>query len=231
MSEWWTYRPADLLMFAPRTYWRLFELQNEALWPLPLLTTPVFMALGLGLLRRSDGALRAALAAVAMCCALLAWSFFWQRYAFINPVAVLAAGLFAVLALGLLALAVIHPLRISTPTFRFRSGLGLLGWALLYPLQAVMAGRPLAQAEVLGMAPDPTAIGCLGLLLCAHVEGRPARVLVGALLAMVITWCVFSAATLVTMGAWQGWGPLLAAAIALAVRWHWRASTATSPHR
>ena len=33
MSEWWTYRPSDFLMFAPRTYWRLFELHNEAWWP------------------------------------------------------------------------------------------------------------------------------------------------------------------------------------------------------
>ena len=33
MTEWWTYRPSDFLMFAPRTYWRLFELHNEAWWP------------------------------------------------------------------------------------------------------------------------------------------------------------------------------------------------------
>ena len=25
MSEWWTYRPSDFLLFAPRTYYRLFE--------------------------------------------------------------------------------------------------------------------------------------------------------------------------------------------------------------
>jgi len=33
MSEWWTYRPEDFLLFSPRVYWRLFELHNEALWP------------------------------------------------------------------------------------------------------------------------------------------------------------------------------------------------------
>jgi hypothetical protein len=29
MSEWWTYRPEDFLLFSPRVYWRMFELQNE----------------------------------------------------------------------------------------------------------------------------------------------------------------------------------------------------------
>ena len=33
MSEWLSYRPSDFLMFAPRTYWRLFELHNGAWWP------------------------------------------------------------------------------------------------------------------------------------------------------------------------------------------------------
>ena len=33
MSEWWTYRPSDFLLFAPRTYYRLFELYNSDIWP------------------------------------------------------------------------------------------------------------------------------------------------------------------------------------------------------
>ena len=33
MAEWWTYSLSDFLLFAPRTYYRLFELTNEALWP------------------------------------------------------------------------------------------------------------------------------------------------------------------------------------------------------
>ena len=165
MSEWWTYRPADLLMFAPRTYWRLFELQNQALWPMPVLTTLVFLAVGLGLLRRNDTALRAGTAALALCWALVAWSFHLQRYAPINPVATVSAGVFAVQALGLLALAGTGGLRTTVHLLRCEIGLGLLAWALLlYPLHALVAGRLLVQAEVFGFAPDPTAIGSLGLL-------------------------------------------------------------------
>ena len=37
MSEWWTYRAEDFLLFSPRVYWRMFELHNTALWPLHLL--------------------------------------------------------------------------------------------------------------------------------------------------------------------------------------------------
>ena len=38
MSEWWTYRLDDFLLFSPRVYWRMFELHNAAFWPLQLLT-------------------------------------------------------------------------------------------------------------------------------------------------------------------------------------------------
>ena len=34
--EWWSYASRDFLLFSPRVYWRMFELHNEALWPLPL---------------------------------------------------------------------------------------------------------------------------------------------------------------------------------------------------
>ena len=33
MSEWWTYSPENFLMFSARTYYRLFERHNAALWP------------------------------------------------------------------------------------------------------------------------------------------------------------------------------------------------------
>ena len=33
MSEWWTYTLSDFLLFSARTYYRLFELYNLAIWP------------------------------------------------------------------------------------------------------------------------------------------------------------------------------------------------------
>ena len=46
MSEWWTYRLSDFLMFSPRTYWRLIENYNQAIWPAQV----VALAAGLVLL-------------------------------------------------------------------------------------------------------------------------------------------------------------------------------------
>jgi hypothetical protein len=33
MFEWWTYRFSDFLLFSADTYYRLFELYNQAIWP------------------------------------------------------------------------------------------------------------------------------------------------------------------------------------------------------
>ena len=38
MSEWWTYTPADFLLFSPRVYYRLFELYNRSFWPVAIVT-------------------------------------------------------------------------------------------------------------------------------------------------------------------------------------------------
>ena len=56
MQEWWSYRPGDFLLFSPRTYWRLFQLANETLWPLQIpvlligaaILTTLFRPRGLG---------------------------------------------------------------------------------------------------------------------------------------------------------------------------------------
>ncbi len=45
MSEAWTYRPADLLMFSPETYYRLFELYNADAWPAQIVALGAGMAI------------------------------------------------------------------------------------------------------------------------------------------------------------------------------------------
>ena len=50
MSEWWTYRPSDFLMFSPRTYHRLVELYNAEVWPAHVLA----MGLGVAMLLNQD---------------------------------------------------------------------------------------------------------------------------------------------------------------------------------
>ena len=212
MSEWWTYRPSDFLMFAPRTYWRLFELQNEALWPAQWLGALLALVLVVGLWRRHGPTLRAGALGLALAWAWVAYGFFWQRYAPINW----AAGSFAwasgLQALGLLTLSFQHAVRATAATARHRIGLGLVLWALLaHPLLPLAFGRPWMQAEVIGLAPDPTAIATLGLLL--GIDAGP-RALLSLLRAGAIAWLLVSAATLATMGSWQAVVPLAATLLA-----------------
>ena len=93
-------------------------------------------------------------------------------------------------------------------------GLGLLAYALaLHPLVAPLMGRPIRAAELVGFAPDPTAIATLGLVAMA-----PPGAMAWLLLAIPLAWCALGAATLLTMGAPEGWVPLGAAGLAVAAR-------------
>lgn len=200
---WTSYSPADFLLFAPRTYWRLFELQNEALWPL----TPALPVLGLlailAALRGGGAGRRLAFAAVAAGWAASGLLFVGGRYAEINWAVERVWWIFVAQAMLLLAAgAVLDRLRPAVEAGpRGAIGLALaVGAVAGYPLLAPLDGRGLAQVEIAGIAPDPTALLTLGLLALA----RPG--LLPAFLCLVpAAWCAASAATLLTMGAWQGW--------------------------
>jgi hypothetical protein len=198
MSEWWTYGPRDLLLFSSRTYYRLFELYNLEWWPLQL------AALGLGAAvlalggRGGARAGRALAVIVALCWLWVGWAFHAQRYASINLAAGYFALAFAVQALLLLWLGGVRGRLARAPAARLqqRAGLGLLLFSVLgFPLMAPLLGRGWTQAEVFGMAPDPTALATLGILLLAG--GRPAWVL----FPIPVAWCLISGATLWAMDA------------------------------
>ncbi|MDZ7585505.1 MAG: DUF6064 family protein [Thiobacillus sp.] len=197
MSAWWAYGPRDLLMFSQQTYYRLFELYNTELWPLQI----VALVLGAAVLvlwrRGGDGAGRAIAAILAVCWLWVAWGFHWQRYASINLAASYFAWAFAAQALLLLLwLGAVRGRLTPTPATRLqqRAGLGLLLFSLLvFPLIGPLLGRSWMQAEVFGMAPDPTALATLGVLLLAGA--RPAW----ALFPIPVAWCLLSGTTLWAM--------------------------------
>ena len=211
MDAWRTYSLEDLLMFSPRVYWRLFELANEALWPLHVAA----LLLGLGVLalvlRPTPWSGRAIGIALGIVWIWVAWSFLWERYAPINWAIGYVAPLFALQGLMLLFWA---------PAFRRTRGaaigLGIYVYALVpHPLLAVVAGRSIAGAEVFAIAPDPTAIATLGLV--AMAQGRASWLL----LVIPVLWCLASALTLYAMGTPQAIVPLSAAVLATAAR-SWR---------
>lgn len=200
MSEWSTYTLSDLLMFSARTYYRLIELYNLALWPLHLLAAAAGVALVL--CSRRTGTARIAAVLSGLCWVWVAWAFHAERYATINSAAPYFAAGFAIEGALL-----IFAGRLNASHDRFSLGL-LLAALFGYPLLTLMAGRPWQQAEVFGVAPDPTVAVTLALLaLCprAHWVFWPIPLL----------WSAISGATLWTMGVAHAWVLPLIAVLAL----------------
>lgn len=178
MSEWWTYRLSDFLMFSPETYWRLVELYNRDWWPLHLAALLAgLVALALAVSRKAV-ALRVMAILLAAAWLWVGWAFHWQRYAAINW-----AAQYAALAFGLQAVLLLTLVLRGGHAPAARPGVRRLGWALavaglvVYPFMAWAAGRPWPQAEVFGMLPEPTALATLGLLMISPVAGHGARIL------------------------------------------------------
>ncbi|PAP94934.1 DUF6064 family protein [Mesorhizobium wenxiniae] len=212
MSEWWTYRLEDFLLFSPRVYWRMFELANAAFWPLHLLTLAAGLAIVLLVLRRPPRhGLWIALLLAALF-AFVGWSFLSSRYAVINWAIAYVAPAFGLQAL-LLAFggAARGGLAFERRDIAARLGLLIMAAGLVvYPLLPPLFRRPWTSAEVFGIAPDPTAITTLGVLLAAN--GGP----VPLLFAIPLLWLLLSGLTLHAMGDPQAWPPLLAAGTTVA---------------
>lgn len=196
MSDWWTYGPRDLLLFSPETYYRLFELYNLEWWPLQAVALALGATLWLLCRRGGERAGRAIAAILALCWLWVAWAFHDQRYASINPAADYFAWGFAVQALLLLWAGAVRGRLAPAPPTRLqqRAGLGVFLFALLIvPLIGPLLGRSWTQAELFGVAPDPTALATLGVLLFAGA--RP----VWWLFPIPVAWCVISGVTLWAM--------------------------------
>lgn len=169
MSEWWTYRLSDFLMFSPATYWRLVDRYNREAWPLQLLTVSAGAILLWWAATRRPATARVAAAVLAPMWLWVGWAFHWQRYAPINWAAEYLAMAFALEGVLLLSVAAIGKNDAQTGAPWPRAG-GLVLAAIgvfAYPLLTVAAGRPWSQAEVFGVMPAPTAMGTLGLMLIA----------------------------------------------------------------
>ena len=198
MSEWWTYTLHDFLLFSPRTYYRLFELYNREIWPAQVLTSGAGVAVLLALRRGGARAGRVIAAVLAGCWLWVAWAFHFQRYATINWAATYFAAAFAIEALALAWTGVVRGRLAFGAVDRAvrRAGIGVLILGLVVqPLIGPLAGRHWAQAELFGLAPDPTAVATLGVLLLASDRVR------WALLAVPLLWCAVTGATLWAMGA------------------------------
>lgn len=232
MDEWWSYRPSDLLMFSPAIYWRLFESLNQQFWALPMGLAIAALVVSWRYARGTDRSrvrwARAMVGLLALAWVGVAWAFFWQRFAPIYTAAPAFAWLFVAQGLGLMALALAPGLRWARRhSTRHVAGLVLAAWAVAgHPALAGLSGRPWVQAEWLALAPDPTALATLALLLLAEESRhRFTRAWQRLLWVPPLLWCAATSLTLWTLGEAQAWVVAVLAALALL------AATKQSPAR
>lgn len=225
MSEWWTYTLSDFLLFSPRTYYRLFELYNVAIWPAQIVAVVLGLAI-LAILRRTDALHNRLIAGIVAGCWLwVAIAFHAHRYATINWAAVYFTWGFALEAALLIWTGVVSGRLVFQPPadLAARAGLGIYLFALaIEPTIGPLLGRAWRQIEIFGVAPDPTAVATLGILLLAKGRGRWALIVVPAI------WSAISGTTLLAMRALDAWiAPLAAALVVAFAIWQARARRRT----
>jgi uncharacterized protein DUF6064 len=214
MPEWWTYSVSDIQSFSLHSYYRLFELYNRAIWPAQILAVGLGLGMGSGLHLPHRGSGRHIqrgrfIAGILPACWLwIAIAFHATRYRTLTWTAVYFAWGFGLQA----ALLVWTAIRGRLAFERHPAGLAVFLFALaVQPLLGLLFGRSWSQIEVFGVAPDPTAVATLGVLLLA--SGR----VPWELMALPLLWCAISGATLLSMKAPDAWIPLAAAALSLSV--------------
>lgn len=196
MSEWWTYSLSDFLMFSSRSYYRLIESYNTAIWPAHLLALVVGVIVIGAIARPRQHLQRSAALVLAAAWGWVAWAYHLERYAEINTAAPYFAAAFAMQALLLCWLAYRPGNAAPAPQ---PVALGLTGLAIFaYPLLALARdGGTWRQAEVFGIVPDPTVVATLGVLLAWRAP---------AIFWLVpVSWCLVSGATLMELKIGHAW--------------------------
>ena len=134
-------------------------------------------------------------AILAACWMWVAWAYLVRRYDTINWAASYFAGGFAVEVVLLIWTGLVRNRLRLRPAADLPgiTGLGIFLLALLaWPLIGPLVGRQWVQAEIFGIAPDPTVVATLGVLVAADRTRWE-------LLTIPLLWCAISGATLWTM--------------------------------
>jgi hypothetical protein len=212
MSEWWTYRLTSFLLFSPRTYYRLLELYNLAIWPVQLAGMAIGLAIVALMFGKHGHRERIIAGLLAVCWLWIAVAFHYQRYAQINWAATWFAVAFACEALLLVVVGVLAG-RVKLQLARSGTlwiATSIVAMSILgYPILAPLTGRPWTTAEIFGVTADPTAVASVAVL--ALVRGR----IRWLLLVVPVLWCAVAAATLWAMHVPEGLVVAVAGLLAL----------------
>lgn len=163
-----SYRLSDFILFSQTAYYRQFELYNHAIWPLQLVAILFSLVVLYALWKKPAWAGRGVALLLVVSWIWVAWAFLYQRFYQIHVVAD-GYALGFVLQAGLIAWYGVIKNRFDS-VVSSRSGV-IIGTALLsialivYPFIAVISGRSWMQFEMFALAPDPTVLATVAILL------------------------------------------------------------------
>jgi hypothetical protein len=202
------------LPFTVEQFLQVFERYNAAIWPLQLVAGVAGLAVVALALARSPSAGRAAAAVLAAMWLVNGIGYHLSFFREINPAAIGFGALFIVQAALLIWQGVFRD-RLQPALGRdARTGVALvaIAYAMLgYPLLGYLLGHVYPAAPIFGVAPCPTAIFTLGVLLLA----RPA--LPGWLFAIPLAWSVVGGSAAFVLEVREDLGLVAAGALSAAV--------------
>ena len=216
-----SYRLEDFLLFSADTYLRLFVRANTALWPWVVAAHLIGVVGAVLAMARTGPPVHAAILVVyGLAWLTSGWYFLLGLYAPVNWAVAEAHWLFTGQAFALFVIAIKAAFDrqvVNRDHVRFSRGPAvviLLIGIVASPLIPLIHGREItplgAGSEYFAIAPDPTAILTLGILLYL----RPAWF--GLALVVPVLWLAFSALTLYALGLWSALIPASALAVGLA---------------
>ena len=196
--------------FGPAEFLAVFARYHAAVWPAPLVLLAIGLAMPAVARRRSMGAARLVLGALALLWAWMGAVYHLGFFRAINPAALIFGGMFLLQA-SLFAAAAVGR---SVPRFgrpldaRSITGFVLLAYALLIcPALGAMAGHGYPAGPSFGL-PCPTTIFTFGLLLLGEGALRL------RLLAVPLVWSAIGTVAALSLGMVEDLGLLAAAAAA-----------------
>ena len=203
--------------FSAAAFFDLFARYNEAIWPLQIIACLAGLLVLVLLFRPSRLSTIIITSVLAAMWAINGFGYHWTFFAEINPVAPLFAALFVVQAILLLA----TPWLFSDLAFAVRrdaqslAGLAMIFFAaVIYPLWGAWAGHSYPATPLFGVAPCPTTIFTVGVLLSGRWQA------VRWLLVIPALWSLIGGSAAILLQGPQDAGLLatLAILLALAIR-------------
>lgn len=204
-----------MLPFSTEEFFAVFSRYNTAIWPAQILAAALGLAAVLLLLRPGPTASQVISAILATFWLFTGVGYHWLFFAPINPI---AHG-FALLFLAQSALLLDRGVARQAITYQSMAGWqGGGGWvlivyALIYSLIGLAGAHPYPQTPLFGVAPCPTTIFTLGVLLMSNA-GWP-------LFVIPLMWSAIGGSAAVLLAVPQDYGLILAgvaAAVALCKR-------------